>query len=61
MVAGVDEPGGVEDDDGVHTEFAAAAADLFVTVDGVLSCSLARSVEFAEVHRGDVGDFGYEC
>ena len=61
VVAGVDEPVGVEDDDGVHTEFSAAAADFLVAVDGVLSCALARSVEFAEVHRGDVGDFGDEC
>jgi hypothetical protein len=61
VVAGVDEPVGVEHDDGVDTECAAAAADFLVAVDGVLPRSLAWSVEFAEVHRGDVGDLRHEC
>ena len=32
-----------------------------VAVNGVLPCAFPRSVEFAEVHRGDVGDLGDEC
>jgi hypothetical protein len=61
VVAGVDEPVGVEDDDGVDTEFAAAAADFHVAVDGVLPRALSRAVEFAQVHRRDVGDLCDEC
>ncbi len=61
MVAGVDEPVGVEDDDGVHPEFFATACDFDVAIDGVLPRAFARAVEFAEVHGGDVGDLADEC
>ena len=61
VVVGVDQPVGVEHHDGVHAQFAAAAADFLVAVDGVLARALARAVQLAEVHAGNVGDFGDEC
>ena len=61
VVAGVDEPVGVEHDDGVDAQRFAAARDFLVAVDGVLAGAFAGAVEFAEVHGGDVGDLSYEC
>ncbi len=58
VVAGVDEPVGVEDDEGVHAQGFAAAGDFVVAVDGILSRALARAVELAQVHGRDVCDFG---
>ncbi|MCY1368514.1 hypothetical protein D9M69_554990 [compost metagenome] len=58
VVVGVDQPVGVEHHDGVHVQFAAAAADFYVPVDGGLAEALARAGQFGQVHGGDVGDLG---
>ncbi|MNO01484.1 hypothetical protein D3C81_2216290 [compost metagenome] len=60
VVVGVDQPVGVEHHDGVHPQFAAAAADLDVPVDGGLAEALARARQFGQVHGRDVGDLGGE-
>ena len=60
VVLAVDEPVHVEHHDGVHTQRAAAAADLDVAVDGGLAAALVRAVELAQVHRRHVGDLGGE-
>ncbi|MCY1553432.1 hypothetical protein D9M68_899140 [compost metagenome] len=58
MVVGVDQPVGVEHDDGVDLQFAAAAADLDMPVDGCLAEALARARQLGQVHGRYVGDLG---
>lgn len=57
VVRAVHQPVGVEHDDGVHAQLAAALADFFMSVDGRLSAAVVFARQLGEVHRRHVGDF----
>ena len=57
VVRAVHQPVGIEHDDGVHAQLAAALADLFMPVDGRLAAAVVFPRQLGEVHRRNVGDF----
>lgn len=58
VVVGVDQPVRVEHHQRVDAQFAAAAADLAVAVDGVLARAVAVARQLAQVERRHVRDLG---
>ncbi|MNH19448.1 hypothetical protein D3C79_791860 [compost metagenome] len=60
VVVGVDQPVGVEHDDGVHAQLTATAADFVMPVDGRLAKALARAWQFGHVHGRYMGNLGSE-
>ncbi len=57
VIGAVHQPVGVEHDDGVHAQLAAALTDLFMPVDGALTAAVVFARQLGEVHRWHVGDF----
>ena len=50
VIRAVHQPVGVEDDNGVHAQLAAALADLFMPVDGRLAAAVVFARQFREIH-----------
>jgi len=57
VVGAVYQPVGVEDDDGIDPQLAAASADLFMSVDGPLTAAKAFTRYLREIHRRHVSNF----
>jgi hypothetical protein len=57
VVRAVHQPVGVENDNGIDAQLAAALADFFMPVDGRLTAAVVFPRQLREIHRRHVGDF----
>ena len=57
VVGAVDQPVGIKDDDGIHTQLATPLADFFMPIDGSLAAAVVFTRQFREIHRRYVSNF----
>ena len=57
VVGAVNQPVGIKDDDGIHTQFAAPLANFFMPIDGSLAAAVVFTRQFRKIHRRYVSNF----
>ncbi len=58
VISTVDQPVGIENDNGIDAHFPATLADLFMPVDRALAATVVFPWQFREIHRRYVRDLG---